>query len=386
MGRVRPERPASCWVGACPPCAAPLPGEVLRQDGESTLDATVRLVGSLDGSYLPVQGPPGAGKTFTAARAILGLVGQGRKVGITAFTHAAIGTVIKAVIRAAAEAGATVRIGQKYSEDGQFVTDDSVTPYDKASELVDAARLPRHRGRDRLVVLTSDLVGELDTLVVDEAGQLSLANVLAVAPAAANLVLVGDPQQLAQPSKGTHPEGAGASALEHILDGEATIADHRGLFLDQTWRMHPDVCGFISEQVYDERLESRPETSVQAIGEGPIVAGSGLRWLAVDHDGNRTSSAEEARALAEVYEALIGRAWTNEDGDEAADRARGRAGGGAVQRPGRTSWRRTCRGRADRHGRQVPGPGGGGGARARWPRRARRTCRAAWSSSTAATG
>ncbi len=292
-------------------------GDPLRHEGESTLAATARLVAWLEGSYLPVQGPPGAGKTFTAARAILGLVAQGRKVGITAFTHAAIGNVIKAVIKAAAEAGTTVRIGQKYSEDGQYVADDSVTPYNKAQDLVDALGSLDIVAGTAWLFSRPDLVGALDTLVVDEAGQLSLANVLAVAPAAANLVLVGDPQQLAQPSKGTHPDGAGASALEHILDGEATIAEDRGLFLDQTWRMHPLVCEFISEQVYDQRLESRPETSVQTISAGPIVAGSGLRWLPIDHEGNRTSSVEEARALAEVYEALIGRAWIKEDGDEA---------------------------------------------------------------------
>ncbi len=210
----------------------------------------------------------------------------------------------------------TVAIAQKYSEDDQVVVDDSVTPFKDAKDLVAALGSADIVAGTAWLFAREDMTATIDTLVVDEAGQLSLANVLAVAPAAANVVLVGDPQQLAQPSKGTHPDGAGASALEHILDGEATIASHRGLFLDQTWRMHPEVCEFISEQVYDSRLQSRPETAVQAIGDGPLVAGSGLRWLPVDHDCNRTSSVEEARALAEVYESLIGRAWLNEKGDE----------------------------------------------------------------------
>jgi uncharacterized protein len=154
----------------------------------------------------------------------------------------------------------------------------------------------------------------LHTLVVDEAGQLSLANVVAVAPSADNLVLVGDPQQLAQPSKGTHPLGAGASGLEHVLDGEITIPDDRGLFLDTTWRMHPDITAYISEQVYEDRLGADEQCGGQAVADGPIVAGSGLRWLPVDHAGNRTSSREEAIALDQVFRTLLGRSWTNEKG------------------------------------------------------------------------
>jgi uncharacterized protein len=135
-----------------------------------------------------------------------------------------------------------------------------------------------------------------------------------VAGAADRLVLVGDPRQLAQPSKGTHPEGAEVSGLEHVLGDHATMPEGLGLFLDRTHRLHPDICRFISEQVYDGRLESEPHCAVQAIDDGPVVGGTGLRWLPVDHESNRTSSVEEAHAVAEAFEALLGRGWTDGKG------------------------------------------------------------------------
>ena len=159
------------------------------------------------------------------------------------------------------------------------------------------------------------MVGAVDTLVVDEAGQLSLANVVAIAPAARNLMLVGDPQQLSQPSKGTHPSGAGVSALEHVLGDHATMPRDCGVFLDTTWRMHSAICSFISEQVYDDELHSEPHTDGQTIDDGGIVSGAGLRWFPVQHEGNRVSSVEEASAVAQVYHSLLGRRWTDEEGN-----------------------------------------------------------------------
>ena len=265
-----------------------------------------------------MQGPPGAGKTYTAARAILGLVADGRKVGITAFTHSAIGNLVRAVIEAAEDACTPVRIVQKISKDEQGVDHEFVETHDTNAPVFDALASAEIVAGTAWLFAREEFAGSVDTLVVDEAGQLSLANVVAVAPAARNVVLVGDPQQLAQPSKGTHPDGAGVSAMEHILDGEATIPAQLGMFLDVTWRMHPEVCEFISEQVYDGRLHSRPETASQTIADGPLVAGAGLRWLPVEHERNRTSSTEEASALADVYEALMGRTWVDADGESVA--------------------------------------------------------------------
>jgi len=160
-----------------------------------------------------------------------------------------------------------------------------------------------------------ELAGRLDTLVVDEAGQLSLANVLAVSQAARNLVLLGDPQQLSQPVKGIHPSGAQASALGHLLGARSTIAPERGLLLDTTFRMHPRIAGFVSELSYDGRLQGVPGLERQAIAAAGALSGSGLRWIPLHHKGNGTVSAPEARAVAALVADLVdGGTWCDASG------------------------------------------------------------------------
>jgi uncharacterized protein len=151
----------------------------------------------------------------------------------------------------------------------------------------------------------------VDVLFLDEAGQMSLANVIAVSTAATNLVLLGDPQQLAQPSHGSHPEGAGVSALEHLLAGAPTMPDDLGLFLATSWRMHPDICAFVSEIAYDGKLHA------EAGNERRSVDGqAGLRWVPVEHHGNRSSSVEEAEVVQQLVDDLLGAKWTGRDGSK----------------------------------------------------------------------
>jgi uncharacterized protein len=135
-----------------------------------------------------------------------------------------------------------------------------------------------------------------------------------VATSASNLVLVGDPRQLSQPSKGTHPDGVDVSALGHLLGGADTMPEDLGLFLDQTYRLHPDICTFISEVVYDDRLHSAPGCELQSIGGGGPMSGAGLRWAPVDHSGNRSSSLEEAEAVRSLYDDVVGRTFTDSEG------------------------------------------------------------------------
>jgi uncharacterized protein len=156
------------------------------------------------------------------------------------------------------------------------------------------------------------MADSVDTLFVDEAGQLSLANVLAVAGAARNLVLLGDPQQLAQPSHATHPPGAGVSALGHILGDRATMPEGAGLLLDQTWRMHPELCRFTSEAFYDGKLHGVDGLDRQSI----LGYRAGLRIVEVMHQGNTNASPEEAREVARLTGQLTGRTWRDADGDE----------------------------------------------------------------------
>ena len=156
----------------------------------------------------------------------------------------------------------------------------------------------------------------VDVLVIDEAGQMSLANTLAVCQATASVVLLGDPRQLDQPIQGAHPPGADVSALGHLLGESPTVDPSRGVFLDRTWRMHPDLCAFTTEQFYEGRLGTRPELARQTVlGPGPL-AGHGLRFLPVEHAGNTNASEEEAARIAELVRELLdaGAAWVNQDG------------------------------------------------------------------------
>ena len=163
-----------------------------------------------------------------------------------------------------------------------------------------------------------DAFEAVDVLFVDEAAQMSLANVLAVSQACTTLVLLGDPQQLEQPMQGSHPEGTGVSALDHILAGKATIDDTEGLFLEETWRLHPDICAFTSELFYEGRLRSHAGLERQSVKSTSRCAGTGLMYLPVAHQGNQSSSPEEADRIRDlVNEILDARStWVDRHGQE----------------------------------------------------------------------
>lgn len=292
-------------------------GAPLVEPGEGADTAAVRLACSLHRSYLAVQGPPGSGKTRVASRMVVELVRSGAKVGITGNSHAVISHLLRRVIDTAAEEGHRVRAVQKTGAGHEGCRDPDVeitTQNEVVAEMLSDGRVDVVAGTPWLLT-REEMRGRLGAVLVDEAGQLSLAEVLAVATATSDrLILVGDPRQLAQPSSASHPEGADASALEHVIGGHGTIPADRGVFLDHTWRLHPGICAFISEQVYEGRLHSRPECALQSVDAGPVVGGSGLRWMPVAHHGNRTSSEEEAEAVARIVDALAGRPWADRDG------------------------------------------------------------------------
>ncbi|MCU1457147.1 MAG: protein of unknown function, putative recB domain [Actinomycetia bacterium] len=260
--------------------------------------------------YLAIQGPPGSGKTYTGAGLILQLVREGKRVGITAHSHAVIGNLLEAVGERAAAEGLAVRALQK-AEDHQRCTEGFVECVDDA-KLVEQAV---HDGGFDVIAGTSwlwareGMADAVDVLFVDEAGQKSLADVIAVSGATRQLVLLGDPQQLAQPSKGSHPAGAEVSALEHLLAGESTMPETLGMFLATTHRMHPAVCAFVSEVAYESRLHSERGLEHQSID-----GFAGLRFVPVSGGGNRSWSAEEVEAVDGLVRGLVGRTWTDRDG------------------------------------------------------------------------
>jgi uncharacterized protein len=293
------------------------PASVLRRGDETPLQAAVRLALELDGGTLAIQGPPGSGKTYTAARMIAALVRSGQRVGITANSHKVIGHALDKVREAAQEAGVSVVLGQKPASDEAPACKDArpleTTAAAKAALLTKEVDVV---GGTAWLWSSAEMESAVDVLFVDEAGQFSLANAIAVAPAGRSLVLLGDPQQLDQPLLGSHPPGAERSALGHVLDGEAVIPDDLGLFLTDTWRLHPDVCAFTSEVFYEDRLESEPTLARQALVGVLPASGTGMRWLPVEHDGDATESIEEAAVITSLIRQLLdARAtWTDRRG------------------------------------------------------------------------
>ncbi len=292
-------------------------GQQLHHAGETTVEAAVRLCGHLRGGILPIQGPPGAGKTFTGARMICELVRRGKTVGITANSHKVIRNLIEAVIKAADENGVALQCCHKADEVEEPQRRLSFAK--RSEDLIAALGTTANVGGGTAWLWSrADAFESVDVLFVDEAAQMSLANVLAVSQAAKTVVLIGDPQQLDQPMQGSHPDGTDVSALDHILTGEHTIAADKGLFLEETWRLHPDICAYTSELFYDGKLSSRAGLEKQRIkGVGPI-SGSGLRYLPVEHQGNQNCSPEEAEAVSRIVKGILdGKAtWVDRHGDE----------------------------------------------------------------------
>ncbi|MBI2220392.1 MAG: DNA2/NAM7 family helicase, partial [Acidobacteria bacterium] len=288
-------------------------GDFSPQQGESTTDFAVRVVTELDRTTLAVQGPPGSGKTYVGARMIRAAVARGMRVGVTATSHKVIQNLFDAVRDQAKAAGEDVRLARK-PKDGEELPP-YVLEFNK-NEVALAAIRDREvhvLGGTAWLWADEDAAGSVDLLFVDEAGQFSLANALAVAPTAGSLVLLGDPQQLDQPQKASHPDGVNVSALGHLLASAETMPPNLGIFLPETWRLAPNICAFTSELFYAGRLTSVPALVNQQLANGPFN-GAGLWWIATQHEGNRSASDEEVEVVRVLVDALVGTSWIDENG------------------------------------------------------------------------
>lgn len=314
-GRFRAARDLLCKH---PPRITGGAGPELARPGETTQESATRLALALEESVLPIQGPPGTGKTHTGARVICALVAAGQRVGITGPSHKVIRNLLDELMNAAAETGVEIRCLQRVRK-GTARKGGPIRESDKSDALVQALTA----GEVDVAAGTAwawareDTEGLVDTLVIDEAGQLSLANALAASQAARNVLLLGDPQQLEQPIQGSHPEGCDTSALEHLLGDHDTVPPDRGLFLDTTWRLHPSLCEFTSELFYEGRLGYHEQCPGQGLtGETPF-AGAGLWLSTVDHRGNTSSSPEEIDHVEALVADLLadGIGWIDFDGN-----------------------------------------------------------------------
>ena len=255
-----------------------------------------------------MQGPPGSGKTWQGAKAAIALMRAGRRVGITSLSHKAIGNLLRGIEAEAERQGFRFRGRKKSSgdEDSRFESK-NIDSSNSNEELLDE-ELQLVAGTSWLFA-RPEFAGFLDTLIVDEAGQVSLADVVATGHAARNLVLLGDPNQLPQVSQGAMPDEAKASALQHLLGEETTVPPDRGIFLERSWRLRPELTAFTSEAYYAGRLESEPSTALRT-----VAAGDGLVVRQVEHAGNGQLSREEAAEAAIAMDALLGTDYTDETG------------------------------------------------------------------------
>jgi len=285
------------------------------REGEDVLQAAVRIALNLDRSVLAIQGPPGSGKTFTGATIIAELVKAGKKVGITAVSHKVIRNLVDATIERSKELGIKVSFVHKPKEKSDHLPDE-LQEVDKSQQVRDALQAGKVGCGTAWLWAEDNSEGSLEYLFVDEAGQMSLSQVLAASRAANNLILLGDPQQLEQPTRGAHPEGSDVAALTYLIDGNSTMPEGRGLFIHETRRLHPAICRFTSEIFYNGKLKSFPGLEHQAITGGTSFDGSGLRYVPVVHRGCQSRSMQEVDAVEKIVTDLLrSGSWTNSKGE-----------------------------------------------------------------------
>lgn len=298
-----PEDPAMDILRKAPPRGViTYPDEV-----GSAAEAITQSVRTLKDSYLAVQGPPGTGKTFNGAHVIKNLVDAGWKVGVVAQSHAAVENLLNKCIEVGLSRD---RVGKKLAQ-GQDPLENY--PWTPLSTIPDVAEFASSLGG--LVVggtvwtfCNEKSVGpkSLDLMVVEEAGQYSLANTIAVSEAAKRLLLLGDPQQLSEVSQGAHPEPINMSALGWLSLGHDVLPRERGIFLDTSFRMHPELCSVVSHLAYEDKLTSAGTSSRSLDGVKP-----GLHVRPVTHRDNSVESAEEATEVVHIVEELLSQSWTD---------------------------------------------------------------------------
>lgn len=293
-------------------------GGSLVRPGESLVEAAALRCLAMDETALFIQGPPGTGKTYTSAHIICALLAAGKRVGVSSNSHKAINNLLSRIEDVAEVTGLEfcgVKKSTRGNEDqrlcGRIITDVETVQdvHDYCPDLV---------GGTAWLFADREFDQHFDYLFIDEAGQVSLGHLLAMGSAAKNIVLVGDQMQLSQPIQGSHPGESGLSALDYLLQGDATVAPDRGILLDTSWRMHPAICGFISDAVYDGRLKAHPDCAHQKLhlplGHDPALAESGIRFVAMDHVGCGQRSDSEVVRVRQLAEELIGTPYTARDG------------------------------------------------------------------------
>lgn len=288
---------------------------------EERLKQIIRAVLNLDNSYLTLQGPPGAGKTYTGTRLIAELVQRGKKVGISSNSHKAIHNLLLSSAKYCYQQNIKGHFACTQNIDG--IIEDMDIQVLKNNNLIEFIQPGCVIGTTAWGFSREELADALDYLFIDEAGQVSVANLIAMSVSTRNIILMGDQMQLGQPSQGCHPEESGLSILEYLVHDTPTIPDSMGVFLGTTYRMHPAVNQFISEAIYEGKLETAPKNAHQIISipdgyQGIINKTAGIIPVPVIHQGNTQASDEEVEQIVLLANTLIGRTFTRTDGTEKA--------------------------------------------------------------------
>ena len=295
------------------------PGEAVITSGDLQGDA-LEAIAALENSYLFIQGPPGAGKTYTSSHIIVDLIKRGKKIGVTSNSHKAIHNLLEKVESVAAEKGVNFHGIKKANSgkdetifDGQFIGSETEPENMNLGADLFAGTAWTFAKKP---FANEDHEPQLDYLFIDEAGQVATANVVAMATATRNIILVGDQMQLGQPIQGTHPGEAGLSVLEFLLGDHSTIPAARGIFLGQTRRMRPGICRFISDAFYDSRLTAHETTAARSLNlQGVDLPNEGIVMIPAEHEGCSQKSVEEGKIIKAKYNALLGQEFTDHDGN-----------------------------------------------------------------------
>jgi predicted RecB family nuclease len=294
---------------------APLGRELDQIEGEKSVERITKALLEMATGTLAVQGPPGAGKSYNGGHVIAELVQKHKwKIGVVSQGHATIENLLRAVKKAGLAPdlmGKAVRTGATVEEVAGLPTT-TWTPIVNTDYGSFMAQRPEGfvvGGTVFEFVKTANFtLGDLDLLVIDEAGQFSLANTIAASTAAKRMLLLGDPQQLPQVTQGTHPEPIDGSALGWLADGHEVLPSEFGFFLPSSWRMGQEVCSVVSDNFYDSKLGSAaPQRNLDAVAPGFFA-------LPVPHHSNSTESVEEAERVVQLVRDLVSKTWTDEDG------------------------------------------------------------------------